>query len=115
MTSSADLSTGGMVRGVPVAEAVADLRLAWVSRYIDDREIALQKQSRVFFQIAGAGHASASGRLEDQHLFYLMARGIPLDEARRLVIQGFFGELLEKIEIGDVRDRVAKVVEAELA
>src|ERR1700761_3688693 len=66
-------------------------------------------------EVAGAGHASANGRLEDIHLFYLMARGIPYDEARRLVIRGFFGELLDKIEIGDVRDRVARVVEAELA
>jgi Fe-S cluster assembly protein SufD len=66
-------------------------------------------------EIAGAGHASANGRLEDTHLFYLMARGIPYEEARRLVIQGFFGELLAKIEVGEVRDRVAKVVEAELA
>ena len=66
-------------------------------------------------EIAGAGHASANGRLEDTHLFYLMARGIPYEEARRLVIQGFFGELLAKIEVGEVRDRVARVVEAELA
>ena len=47
---------GGTFRGVPVREAIEDLRLAWTSRYLDDREIALQKQSRVFFQIAGAGH-----------------------------------------------------------
>ena len=65
-------------------------------------------------EILGAGHASANGRLEDIHLFYLMARGIPYEEARRLVIRGFFGELLDKIEIGDVRDRVAEAVEAEL-
>ena len=45
-------------------------------------------------EVVGAGHASTSGRLEDQHLFYLMARGIPVDEARRLVIRGFFGELV---------------------
>jgi Fe-S cluster assembly protein SufD len=65
-------------------------------------------------EIRGAGHASANGRLEDIHLFYLMARGIPFEEARRLVIQGYFGELLDKIEVGEVRERVAKVVEAEL-
>ena len=62
-------------------------------------------------EVVGAGHASASGRLEDQHLFYLMARGIPLDEARRLVIQGFFGQLIDQIEVpagagaGQRRDR----------
>jgi 2-oxoisovalerate dehydrogenase E1 component len=45
-----------LVRGVPAAEAVADLRTAFVSRAVDDREINLQKQSQVFFQISGAGH-----------------------------------------------------------
>ena len=66
-------------------------------------------------EVVGAGHASASGRLEDQHLFYLMARGIPLDEARRLVIRGFFGELIAKIEVAEVRDRVTAAIEGELA
>ena len=42
--------------GVPVAEAVEDLRRALLSRALDDREITLQKQSRAFFQISGAGH-----------------------------------------------------------
>jgi Fe-S cluster assembly protein SufD len=66
-------------------------------------------------EVAGAGHASASGRLEDQHLFYLMARGIPFAEARKLVIRGFFGELIDQLDIPALRDRVAAAVEAELA
>jgi Fe-S cluster assembly protein SufD len=66
-------------------------------------------------EVAGAGHASASGRLEDQHLFYLMARGIPFHEARKLVIRGFFGELIGQIEVPEVRERVSAAVEAELA
>jgi len=66
-------------------------------------------------EVAGAGHASASGRLEDQHLFYLMARGIPFAEARKLVIQGFFGELIDQLGIPALRDRIAAAVEAELA
>src|SRR5262249_54468694 len=57
-------------------------------------------------EVVGAGHASASGRLEDHHLFYLMARGIPEDEARRLVIRGFFGELIAKIGVPELRDRI---------
>jgi Fe-S cluster assembly protein SufD len=65
-------------------------------------------------EVTRAGHASTSGRLEDQHLFYLMARGIPLDEARRLVIRGFFGELIDQIEVPDLRDRITFAIEAEL-
>jgi Fe-S cluster assembly protein SufD len=65
-------------------------------------------------EVVGAGHASTSGRLEDQHLFYLMARGIPLAEARRLVIRGFFGELIGKINVPGLRDRIAEEIEAEL-
>jgi Fe-S cluster assembly protein SufD len=65
-------------------------------------------------EVVGAGHASTSGRLEDHHLFYLMARGIPLAEARRLVIRGFFGELIGKIGVPQLRDRIAESIEAEL-
>ena len=66
-------------------------------------------------EVARAGHASTSGRLEDMHLFYLMARGIPLAEARRLVIRGFFGELIGKIEVPELRERISAAIEAELA
>ncbi|MBG0832908.1 Fe-S cluster assembly protein SufD [Planomonospora sp. ID67723] len=65
-------------------------------------------------EVAGAGHASATGRLDDEHIFYLQARGIPFDEARRLVIRGFFAQLLEKIELPELRERVLAKVEAEL-
>jgi Fe-S cluster assembly protein SufD len=65
-------------------------------------------------EVAGAGHASASGRLEDQHLFYLMARGIPAEEAKRLVLRGFFGELIGKIEVPELQERIMAAVEAEL-
>jgi Fe-S cluster assembly protein SufD len=65
-------------------------------------------------EIIGAGHASASGRLEDHHLFYLMARGIPFEEARRLVIRGFFGQLIDTIAVPELRERIAEAVEGEL-
>ena len=66
-------------------------------------------------EMVGAGHASTSGRFEDEHLFYLMARGIPLDEARRLVIRGFFGELIGRIGVPELRARITAEVEHELA
>ncbi|MEU4547818.1 Fe-S cluster assembly protein SufD [Nonomuraea dietziae] len=65
-------------------------------------------------EVAGAGHASTSGRLDDEHLFYLQARGIPADQARRLVIRGFLGQLVEKISVPELRERVLAKIEAEL-
>ena len=55
-------------------------------------------------EIVGAGHASATGRFDDEQLFYLRARGIPEEQARRLVVRGFFGELIQKIAVPSVRD-----------
>jgi Fe-S cluster assembly protein SufD len=66
-------------------------------------------------EVTGAGHASATGRFDDEALFYLMARGIPAAEARRLVVRGFFAEIIAEIPIEDVRTRVASAVEDELA
>jgi Fe-S cluster assembly protein SufD len=66
-------------------------------------------------EIVGAGHASATGRFDDEQLFYLQSRGIPADEARRLVVRGFFHELVEKITVPAVRERLEAAIEAELA
>lgn len=65
-------------------------------------------------EIAGAGHASATGRFDDEQLFYLQARGIPEDQARRLVVRGFFGELIQKIAVPTVRERLTDAIEHEL-
>jgi Fe-S cluster assembly protein SufD len=66
-------------------------------------------------EITGAGHASATGRFDDEQLFYLQSRGIPEDVARRLVVRGFFGEILSKITLPELRERLEAAVEAELA
>lgn len=66
-------------------------------------------------EIIGAGHASATGRFDDEQLFYLQSRGIPPDEARRLVVRGFFAELIGRIGVPEVQQRLLDAVEAELA
>jgi len=65
-------------------------------------------------EVAGAGHASATGRFDDEQLFYLQSRGIPAEEARRLVVRGFFAELLAKIGVPVVSERLAASIEARL-
>jgi Fe-S cluster assembly protein SufD len=64
--------------------------------------------------IAGAGHASASGRFDDEQLFYLQARGIREDEARRLVVRGFLSEIVQKIGSPELESRLQSAIEAEL-
>ncbi|MDR6907331.1 Fe-S cluster assembly protein SufD [Agromyces sp. 3263] len=64
--------------------------------------------------IEGAGHASATGRFDDEQLFYLMARGISEDEARRLVVRGFLTEIVQKIGSPELEARLLVAIEAEL-
>jgi Fe-S cluster assembly protein SufD len=66
-------------------------------------------------EIAGAGHASATGRFDDQQLFYLMTRGIPEDEARRLVVRGFFASVVARIGVAEVQEHLMETIERELA
>ncbi|MEV7689939.1 Fe-S cluster assembly protein SufD [Streptomyces bungoensis] len=65
-------------------------------------------------EIVGAGHASATGRFDDEQLFYLMARGIPEHEARRLVVRGFFAELVQQIGVSDIQERLLAKIDEEL-
>lgn len=65
-------------------------------------------------EVVGAGHASATGRFDDEQLFYLQARGIPADEARRLVVRGFFHEVLQQVGIDELEARLVAKVEQEL-
>jgi Fe-S cluster assembly protein SufD len=66
-------------------------------------------------EIEGAGHASTTGRFDDQQLFYLQARGIPEEEARRLVVHGFFADIIRKTGVPAIEERLLQTVEAELA
>lgn len=66
-------------------------------------------------EIEGAGHAAATGRFDDEQLFYLQARGIPEIEARRLVVRGFFAELIQQIDVPEIRDHLFASIETELA
>src|SRR5690349_8768947 len=65
-------------------------------------------------EIAGAGHASATGRFDDLQLFYLQSRGIPEDEARRLVVRGFFADIVHRIGLPDLEDRLMTAIETRL-
>jgi Fe-S cluster assembly protein SufD len=66
-------------------------------------------------EIEGAGHASATARFDDEQLFYLQSRGVSEKEAQRLVVHGFFNDLIRKVGVPSIEDRLLLTVEAELA
>ena len=66
-------------------------------------------------EIAGAGHASATARFDDNQLFYLQSRGVSETEAQRLVVHGFFNDLIRKVGVPSIEERLLATVEAELA
>lgn len=64
--------------------------------------------------IKGAGHAAATGRFDDEQLFYLQTRGIREEDARRLVVRGFFADIIQRIGVPEVQERLMTAIEAEL-
>ena len=64
--------------------------------------------------IAGAGHASATGRFDDLQLFYLQSRGIPEETARRLVVRGFFADVVHRIGLPDLEQQIMAAIEQRL-
>lgn len=65
-------------------------------------------------KIAGAGHASASGRFDDEQLFYLQSRGISTQDAKKLVVRGFLNEVIQKIGIPEIEERLRAAIELDL-
>ena len=61
------------------------------------------------------GHASTTGRFDDEQLFYLQSRGIPSEIARRLVIRGFFAEIIGKLNNEVIQERIMDRIDLELA
>jgi Fe-S cluster assembly protein SufD len=97
---------GEGARTVWVGDVLIGTRAAGTDTYEQNRNLVLSEGTRADSipnleietgDIVGAGHASATGRFDDEHLFYLQARGIPEDEARRLVVLGFLSEIVQRI------------------
>ncbi|HJZ49246.1 MAG TPA: Fe-S cluster assembly protein SufD [Roseiflexaceae bacterium] len=61
-----------------------------------------------------AGHASTSGQIDDEQLFYMLSRGIRRDEAIHMIVTGFFEPVIERIPLEDLRERVAAIIEGKI-
>ena len=97
---------GSGARTVWVGDVLIDSDATGTDSYEENRNLVLSDGTRADSipnleiktgDIAGAGHASATGRFDDEHLFYLQSRGIPEVQARRLVVQGFLGDIVLKM------------------
>ena len=111
-------------RTVWVGDVLIGSRAAGTDTYEQNRNLVLSEGTRADSipnleietgDILGAGHASATGRFDDEQLFYLQARGITEREARRLVVLGFLSEIVQKVDRGALQDRLKLAIEAELA
>ena len=115
---------GEGARTVWVGDVLIGPNAAGTDSYEQNRNLVLTEGARADSipnleietgDILGAGHASATGRFDDEQLFYLQARGITEDEARRLVVLGFLTEIVQKIGIPELEERLQDAIEAELA
>ena len=61
------------------------------------------------------GHAASVGPVDEDAIFYLTSRGIPRDEAVRLIVSGFFQEVLDRVKIDEVREGAEQAIQEELA
>jgi Fe-S cluster assembly protein SufD len=61
-----------------------------------------------------AGHASTSGQVDEEMLFYMRSRGIARDEAIHMIVTGFFEPVLDRIPLEELRERVAEVIESKI-
>ncbi|MFF9375182.1 Fe-S cluster assembly protein SufD [Streptomyces griseoluteus] len=114
---------GEGAHAVWIGDVLIEAKAEGTDTYEMNRNLVLTDGSRVDSvpnleietgEIVGAGHASTTGRFDDEQLFYLMARGIPEHEARRLVVRGFFAELVQQIGVPDVEERLLVKIEEEL-
>ncbi|CCK30945.1 UPF0051 protein [Streptomyces davaonensis JCM 4913] len=114
---------GEQAHAVWIGDVLIEAKAEGTDTYEMNRNLVLTDGARVDSvpnleietgEIVGAGHASATGRFDDEQLFYLMARGIPQHEARRLVVRGFFAELVQQIGVADIEERLIAKIEEEL-
>jgi Fe-S cluster assembly protein SufD len=114
---------GDGARTVWVGDVLIGPRAVGTDTYEQNRNLVLSEGTRADSipnleiqtgDIVGAGHASATGRFDDEHLFYLQSRGIPEDEARRLVVLGFLIEIVQHIPEPVLQARLVAALVAEL-
>ena len=118
-----DLGPAGVAHTVWVGDVIIRAAAVGTETYEVNRNLVLTDAARADSvpnleietgEIAGAGHVSATGRFDDEQLFYLQSRGIPADVATRLVVRGFFADVIYRLGVPEWEDRLASIIDTEL-
>jgi Fe-S cluster assembly protein SufD len=118
-----ELGPAGVAHTVWVGDVIIRAAAVGTETYEVNRNLVLTDAARADSvpnleietgEIAGAGHASATGRFDDEQLFYLQSRGIPADVATRLVVRGFFADVIHRLGVPEWENRLASIIDTEL-
>lgn len=114
---------GESARSVWIGDVLIRAEAAGTNTYELNRNLILTKGARADSvpnleietgDIEGAGHASTTGRFDDDQLFYLQSRGIPVEIARKIVVRGFFADIVHRIGVPEVHETLMDRIDAEL-
>jgi Fe-S cluster assembly protein SufD len=61
------------------------------------------------------GHGNSVGHVDDEERFYLMARGVPAGEAERLIVTGFFADVIDRVPQESLREWLTALLAVEIA
>jgi len=110
LTDQSRVEFEGMIRVQPKAQQTAS--------FLSDHTLLLSSECRaesipgleIGANEVSASHGATTGQIDDEQLFYLMVRGIPRDEAERIIVQGFFEPVLQRIPLENLRARLRRSI-----
>lgn len=110
LTDESRVEFDGMIRVRPKAQQTAS--------FLSDHTLLLSDQCRaesipgleIGANEVSASHGATTGKVDEEQLFYLMVRGIPREEAERIIVQGFFEPVLQRIPLENLRARLRRSI-----
>ncbi len=112
LTDRARTTFGGLIRVEPHAhftDAYQKVRNLLLS---DDAEANSMPGLEILADNVRCTHGATSGQIDEDELFYLRARGIPMKTAQRLIATGFLTEVLERVDQPPIREQLHRLIEA---
>ena len=95
----------------------------FVEAYQSNRNILASKDARmhskpqllIYNDDVKCSHGATTGQLDEKAMFYMQTRGIPREEARRMLMQAFMADVIDTIALEPLRDRLRHMVERRFA